>query len=884
MSGLRTQLQRCARALALGSMLWAAAPHAIGQTADAQAQHLVVQAVRLADERKFAQAVQAYQGALDGLPDLKHPRGASKVDVLMQLSRLHLGLGDARAARATAERAIALCATQAAACPDLQRAHLYSDLAAAEMSLNDLTPARDHLLQADELALKVGEAGRRLRGQVNNNLGWMHLRQADCGPAIQRFRQSVSVLQSLGFGQNYEASFPQLGLAQCEASFFRFAEAEQDMARAWAILDRPLDVPGSILLLQRVRALNQWADILRTTHRPDDAMLRLRQARRLVQEAGPGEAVASNPGFRSALVALGNSEALTLVQKGGASEEAAAEEAARRALALARDPPSAGAGNAEQESMVAETQRNLGFVLMRRAKLDEAARELESAATVLEALRSPGDPRLGAALDNLSALEQTRGNFQQALRWEQRATRNEDDALQLALAIGDEEHKLLYLRGMVPSMSRATSIAVAARSPKAVGAAFEKFLNRRGRVQDLLAATLGTACRADADTEARVRCEAYRTAARSYAAELAQAAVPGDAAALKQRLATARSTFRERQADLPVSSRLVASSLSWQQVQQQLPAQGVLIEYVVYRPFLSASGKMWGDDRFGAFVLGKQGDPVFVPLAAVDEVDKLVRRVRQALQSPQEISMTVEGCSAATSDDGRPARRLDAVVFEPLRRAAGSATEYFVVPDGSLRVIPFAALQGADCEHLLGAASRLSYLTSGRDLVHGPVAASPSGRSPLTAVADPDFGDMAQADPPTWQPGKLLGLELDANGGIARLKDSALEAAQVARLFAGATVHPGCRRHRAGHARLALTPHAGRVDTWNLPCRWAGRYWCGCGKTASNPDAGSHAARIRASVAALGDRSRGGQPAASRHGRRWPAHRAGGVRLAPLRH
>jgi CHAT domain-containing protein/tetratricopeptide (TPR) repeat protein len=788
MSGMR--LRCCVVALTLGVAVWMGAAQAIAQSSDAQAQRLVVQAHDFATQGKLQQAAEAYQAALEGLPDLKHPRGASKVDVLMQLSRLHLGLGNPQTARIAAERAIVLCGTQVGACPDLQLAHLHADMANAEMRLNDLSAARAHFLRSDELAIHAKVIGQRLRGIVNNQLGWLYLGQANCIVAIERFQRSLAALQGLGLAQSFEASFPRLGLAQCELNLSRLHEAEQNVGRAWAILDRPLDVPGAVLLLQRMRALSQWGEVLRAVGRLDDAVVRLRQGQRLMGDAGSGTVAALSPEIGSVLVALSNNEALALLQRGGEGDEAEAEKAVRHALDLALQVGQRGAGNAEHSSMVADTRRNLGFVLMRRKKLDEAARELESAETTLEALTPPGDIRLGAALDNLSTLELARGNFQRALHWEQRAKQNEDDAMQLALSAGDEEHKLLFLRGQAPTMSRATSIALAAKSSEAVGSAFDKVLNRRGRVQELLTTTLAEACRANAAAEARARCDAYRNAVLGYADDLARANASGEEPGRERRLASARALFRQRQAELPASSRLAKSNLTWQQVQQHLPAQGVLIEYVVYRPFLSMSGRMWGEDTFAAFVLGKQGEPKLIPLAASSEVDRLVRSVRRALQSPQDTAITSDGCKAATSDQARPARRLDAVVFEPLRKAAGTATDFFVVPEGSLRVIPFAALQDEACQHLISTPARLSYLGSGRELVRGPADRALT-RSPMTIMADPDFGDMAQAATPTWQPRKLLGLELDATGGIARLKDSALEAARVAGLFPGARVIEG---------------------------------------------------------------------------------------------
>jgi CHAT domain-containing protein len=83
------------------------------------------------------------------------------------------------------------------------------------------------------------------------------------------------------------------------------------------------------------------------------------------------------------------------------------------------------------------------------------------------------------------------------------------------------------------------------------------------------------------------------------------------------------------------------------------------------------------------------------------------------------------------------ARTLDEQVMRPVRAILGSTRRLFISPDGSLNLIPFAALVNEHHRYLVES-YEISYLTSGRDLLRLQIPRE-SRTGPLV-VADPAFG------------------------------------------------------------------------------------------------------------------------------------------------
>jgi CHAT domain-containing protein len=164
-----------------------------------------------------------------------------------------------------------------------------------------------------------------------------------------------------------------------------------------------------------------------------------------------------------------------------------------------------------------------------------------------------------------------------------------------------------------------------------------------------------------------------------------------------------------------------------------LPTDGALVELVAYhhRPLVPTPGSPLaggpGELRYLALVLLPDGSTHAVDIGAAESIDRAAHRLHEAL---------VE----RATDDHAAAQALYRLVFRPLRPLLGKAQRLFLVPDGQLALIPFAALH--DGRQFLVDAFDITYLTSGKDLLPRPEG-SPSANS-VVVLADPDF-DAAPA-------------------------------------------------------------------------------------------------------------------------------------------
>jgi len=164
-------------------------------------------------------------------------------------------------------------------------------------------------------------------------------------------------------------------------------------------------------------------------------------------------------------------------------------------------------------------------------------------------------------------------------------------------------------------------------------------------------------------------------------------------------------------------------------LQAMVPESAALIEFARYRPVVG--GRAGGEPRYVAYVMFHDGPPAWVDLGGAARIDRLVGAWRAALRDP------------ARTDVRRLARRVDALVMQPVRSRLGEARQLLVSPDGQLHLVPFAALVDEHGRDLLDRYA-ISYLTSGRDLLRLRVVRA--SRSGPVVVADPVFGEPALLD------------------------------------------------------------------------------------------------------------------------------------------
>ena len=222
-----------------------------------------------------------------------------------------------------------------------------------------------------------------------------------------------------------------------------------------------------------------------------------------------------------------------------------------------------------------------------------------------------------------------------------------------------------------------------------------------------------------------------------------------------------------------VNSDTALEPVTIEAVQQAIPERTALVEWVRYTPFnpkAKSADKEWGSPRYAAYILYSQGEPRWVDLGEAEAIEQAVLAFGRALRNPIRLPPVKQS-----------GRTLDALIMQPVRELLAENTDHLLLsPDSQLNLIPFAALVDERDRYLVEA-YRLTYLTSGRDLLRLQHSI-PSSQVPVF-FANPDYERPGQ--PPeevrlaTSKPGEenqrsaeLANLQFDSLPGTAEEADA----------------------------------------------------------------------------------------------------------------
>ncbi len=161
------------------------------------------------------------------------------------------------------------------------------------------------------------------------------------------------------------------------------------------------------------------------------------------------------------------------------------------------------------------------------------------------------------------------------------------------------------------------------------------------------------------------------------------------------------------------------------QVAARLSAGSALVEVLWFNPFQFQAvdwQHRWGVARYVALLLFPDQRIEFVDLGNAEEMDQEVRELLAAVRD-------------LSQEPLRQAQALYQKIIAPLLAKLPGIQKMYLSSDGSLNLIPYAALHDGH-QYLLDTPYQILYLSSGRDLLRGAL-----GHSQQTAVviADPDF-------------------------------------------------------------------------------------------------------------------------------------------------
>jgi len=317
-----------------------------------------------------------------------------------------------------------------------------------------------------------------------------------------------------------------------------------------------------------------------------------------------------------------------------------------------------------------------------------------------------------------------------------------------------------HLRSTVASLPERTALSLAAKTPAGIdlaisaaiagtpanaAPALDAVIRSRALVLDEIAQRHHSAWLAR-DQETQLLVDAYTAAS----VRLAKLAVRGAderfpdkhvdlLRAARAEKEEAEQALAERSAEFRAAEARAQAGLT--DIAAALPHSSVLVSYFRYPRQLSgrqAPSSQLPLDSYAALVLSSGAPtPALLDLKSAVEIDESVAAVRRRLAEASQASGAV--MKSAEASYRRAGEKLRRLVWDPLEPYLHDAATVFIVPDGSLSVVSFAALPVGASAYLVEGTPRIQYLSAERDLVSTRELADGG----LLAVGDPAFDESA---------------------------------------------------------------------------------------------------------------------------------------------
>jgi CHAT domain-containing protein/Tfp pilus assembly protein PilF len=661
----------------------------------------------------YAKAETLFQRALEIREKELGPRHPDVAQVLLNLARHYNDTGDFRKAESFYERSLAITEDNLGA-ENLVVAQILNDLGNVYSIRENSAKAEASIRRALAIREKVLGPEHIIYAQTLSNLAIVYASRGDYAMAESLYTRSLTIQEKALGPEHPDVAQALINLAILYSERGDYVKAESFDKHALAIVEKKLGANDPMLAW----TLNHLSTVYIAV---GDYAKAEPVARRVlaIREKSVGE---EHPEFAQA---IGNIAYLYSV----GNEYDKAEPLFQRALAIFEK--TMGPSHTE----VAHVLSDLANIQRKRGDYLKAEPLYERALSIVEKALGEQHPFTISILKDLSTFYAAKGDISQAIKIQSRANALDERNFELTLALGSERQKLAFL----DTYSKWTNFTLSLQSmlapndANALELAFTTLLRRKARGLDAMADTIAT-LRRHATEQDQILFDRLQEARSRLAALSLKEQDMGKTDTYQARLEQLREKVDELEADLSSRSaefRIQTRAVTLASVQAALSDDSVLVEFAYFTPLDPKNDKN-GPARYLAYLLPAKGRPAWVDLGEAATIDRAVDDWRKTLRSPNRL------------DVKRYARAVDEKVMLPVRarlaELPGDARRLLIVPDGSLNLIPFAALVDEKNKYLVEGYS-ISYLTSGRDLLR--LRTSEESRSDPLLVANPDFGTPA---------------------------------------------------------------------------------------------------------------------------------------------
>jgi CHAT domain-containing protein/Tfp pilus assembly protein PilF len=390
-----------------------------------------------------------------------------------------------------------------------------------------------------------------------------------------------------------------------------------------------------------------------------------------------------------------------------------------------------------QHPDVSDTLSSLAKIYCARGEYSKAEPLYQRALAIREKTLGPQHILVADSLNDLARLYAAKGDPVQAITFQSRVFTIGERNLALYLAAGSERQKLALLARVSPYIDFTLSLhsRYAPDDPQALDLAFTTLLRRKGRGLEVMTDSIAALRRRATPEDQKLLDQLAEACSQLAALTLRESttAKPDTYLTrlkpLEEKVETLESDLSARSAEFRAQSQPVTLSAA----QAALPSRSALIEFTLFTPRDLKTGN-GQPPRYLAYVLPAESQPKWVDLGEAEPIDRAIEEWRRALRGRPDVKEL--------------GRELDEKVMRPvralLRSALGETRRLLIAPDGSLNLIPFAALVDEHYRYLVESYT-ISYLTSGRDLLR--LQRSEPSRNPPLVMANPAFGRAATGAP-----------------------------------------------------------------------------------------------------------------------------------------
>lgn len=375
---------------------------------------------------------------------------------------------------------------------------------------------------------------------------------------------------------------------------------------------------------------------------------------------------------------------------------------------------------------------NLGIHYRNKGDFLRAVENLEKSVEIQKKAFGDKSWSVGESIFALAVAVWGAGDLTKAAELNKEANTIKGEFVRHTLIMGTEKQKRLYtdyLKGQ-SAISFSLLSEIAPKNPEYAGFAMTLALQNKGQVLDVMSENVAALRRRAQPEDLTLLDELLKI--KSKVAFLEEKNLDEEATQqllhLRQKEAELESELSERNLQYRLQSKLV----TFKEIQQNLPPQTALVEFIEYYPFVPKDQSTLLKDekyKYVALVLLSEGDPQWIEIG--DErnkkINSLIKKFRESINP-----------SIAEEDIKKTARELDKIIMQPIRSKLDKSNvqRILLAPDGNLNLIPFGALVNEKNQYLIESYD-INYLTSGRDLIRLKI--SDKSRQEDVVIANPDF-------------------------------------------------------------------------------------------------------------------------------------------------